>query len=86
MRCLIHDRDQKSTALFDDVFRSDGIEVVRTPFRPPQANGVAERFVRIPAQNASVPLVATLLRSALVRTTVGIPLAPHLPPSFEGRE
>jgi transposase InsO family protein len=31
---------------FDEVFRSDGIEVVRTPFHAPQANGVAERFVR----------------------------------------
>jgi len=28
------------------VFRSAGIEIVRTPFRAPQANGAAERFVR----------------------------------------
>lgn len=46
MRFLIHDRDPNSPLASDRVFVSKGIMIVRTPFRAPQANAFAERWVR----------------------------------------
>jgi putative transposase len=45
-RFLVHDRDTKFSHAFDEVFRSEGIRVIRTPVQAPNANAHAERWVR----------------------------------------
>src|SRR5205814_4208327 len=44
-RFLVCDRDSKFTRDFDEVFRSEGIRVIKAPVRAPKARAHAERWV-----------------------------------------
>src|SRR5919198_1571275 len=44
-RILIRDRDSKFTAAFDEVFRSEGLRLIKTPIAAPRAKAHAERWV-----------------------------------------
>ena len=45
-RFLIHDRDSRFGASFDRRVNCLDITSIRTPFRSPQANAIAERWIR----------------------------------------
>src|SRR6266542_4447131 len=45
VRFLIRDRDSKYPWSFDEVLRSEGVRIIRSPIRAPKANAICERWV-----------------------------------------
>ena len=45
-RFLICDRDTKFTARFQAILKDSGVDILLTPYRAPNCNAFAERFVR----------------------------------------
>ncbi len=54
----MRDRGSQFTAAFDEIFRTEGIKILKTPVRTPVANAFAERWI------------GTLRRELLDRTLV----------------
>jgi putative transposase len=46
LRFVLRDSDAKFSRAYDDVFRSEGTEVLITPVQAPTANAYAERWIR----------------------------------------
>ncbi len=42
---LIRDQDSKFTTMFDAVFASEGIQIIKTPIRAPHANAIMKRWI-----------------------------------------
>jgi hypothetical protein len=69
-RVLICDRDSKWSDGFHQMFEEVGIRVVQTPYRAPNCNAHAERFVRSINGLKSVP--DPIIRPAQLSDTTGM--------------
>jgi transposase InsO family protein len=56
-RYVLHDRDTKFSAAFDDVLASEGIQSLKIPPRSPNLNAYAERWVRSVKEECLSPLI-----------------------------
>jgi putative transposase len=59
MRFLLRDRHSKFTVAFDTVFTAAGLRIIKIPPQAPQANAVAERWVRTVRRECTDPLLIT---------------------------
>lgn len=57
VRFLIRDRDTTFCPAFDTVFKAEDLEIVRTPYRSPRANAIAERWIRSAWEECLDPLL-----------------------------
>jgi len=57
-RALVRDRGSQFTRSFDEIFRTEGMKILKTPVRTPVANSIAERWI------------GTLRRELLDRTII----------------
>ena len=66
-RALLRDRASQFTGDFDEIFRTEGLKILRTPVRVPVANAFAERWI------------GTLRRELLDRTIIWKPTPARTP-------
>ena len=69
VRYVLHDRDTKFCASFDELLRSDGVHCLRLPARSPNLNAFAERWIRSVKEECLSKLI--LFGEASLRQALG---------------